>query len=98
MVARLKVRYLLYHAVLRENKKTTKCSVVFDASAYDERDVSLDECKYTLSGSALQPNLVSDLFDSEHVMSQLWLMLRRCSSRSKLTKETRKLQDIYGGI
>ena len=98
MVTRLKVRYLLYHAVLRENKKTTKCTVVFDASAYDEHDVSLDECKYTLSGSALQPNLVSDLFDSEHVRSQLWLMLRRCSSRSKLTKETRKLQDIYGGI
>ena len=35
MVTRLKVRYLLHHAVFRENKKTTKCSVVFDASAYD---------------------------------------------------------------
>ena len=36
-------------------------------------------------------------FDSEHVGSQLWLMMRRCSSRSKLTKKTRTLYDIYGG-
>ena len=50
IVARLKLRYLLHHAVFRENKKTTKCSVVFDASAYDEHEVS-----------ALQPNLVSVL-------------------------------------
>lgn len=46
MVTRLKVRYLLHHAVLWEDKKTTKCSVVFDASAYDEHEVSLDECKF----------------------------------------------------
>ena len=49
-MTRLKLRYLLHHAVFRENKKTTKCSVVFDASAYDEHEVS-----------ALQPNLVSVL-------------------------------------
>lgn len=30
-----KVRYLPHHAVFREDKKTTKCRVVFYASAYD---------------------------------------------------------------
>ena len=30
-----KVRYLPHHAVFREDKKTTKCRVVFHASAYD---------------------------------------------------------------
>ena len=30
-----KVRYLAHHAVFREDKKTTKCRVVFDASVPD---------------------------------------------------------------
>ena len=50
-----KVRYLSFHAVFREDKKTTKCRV--DASAYDEHEVTLNDC--ILSGPALQPNLVS---------------------------------------
>ena len=54
-----KVRYLPHHAVFREDKKTTKCRVVFDASAYDEHEVSLNDC--ILPGPALQPNLVSVL-------------------------------------
>ena len=54
-----KVRYLPHHAVFREDKKTTKCRVVFDASAYDEHEVSLNDC--ILSGPTLQPNLVSVL-------------------------------------
>ena len=33
-----KVRYLPCHAVSREDKKTTKCRVVFGASAYDEHE------------------------------------------------------------
>ena len=52
-----KARYLPYLAVFREDKKTTKCLVVFDASASDEHEVSLNDC--ILSGPALQPNLVS---------------------------------------
>ncbi|XP_068750875.1 uncharacterized protein [Montipora capricornis] len=54
-----KIRYLPHHAVFREDKKTTKCRVVFDASASDEHEVSLNDC--ILSGPALQPNLVSVL-------------------------------------
>ena len=54
-----KVRYLPHHAVFREDKKTTKCRVVFDASAYNEHEVSLNNC--ILSGPAFQPNLVSVL-------------------------------------
>ena len=50
-----KVRYLSFHAIFREDKKTTKCRV--DASAYDEHEVILNDC--ILSGPALQPNLVS---------------------------------------
>lgn len=37
-------------------------------------------------------------FDSEHVGLHLWLMLKRCSSRSRLTNETRTLYVIFGGI
>ena len=37
------------------DKKTTKCRV--DASAYDEHEVTLNDC--ILLGPALQPNLVS---------------------------------------
>ena len=38
------VRYLTHHTVFREDKKTTKCRVVFYASAYDEHEVSLNDC------------------------------------------------------
>ena len=54
-----RVRFLPHHAVFREDKKSTKCRVVFDASACDEHDVSLNDC--ILTGPALQPNLVSVL-------------------------------------
>ena len=54
-----KVRYLPHHAVFREDKKTTKCRVVFDASAREQQDASLNDC--ILSRLALQPNLVSVL-------------------------------------
>ena len=53
------VRYLPHHAVFRENKPTTKCRVVFDASAREEDGVSLNDC--VLPGPALQPNLVAVL-------------------------------------
>jgi len=54
-----KVRYLPHHAVFREDKRTTKCRVVFDASAREDQDASLNDC--ILSGPAFQPNLVSVL-------------------------------------
>ena len=50
---------LPHHAVFREDKRTTKCCVVFDALAYDEHELSLNDC--ILSGPSLQPNLVSVL-------------------------------------
>jgi hypothetical protein len=40
------VRYLPHHAVFRDDKTTTKCRVVFDASAREEDSVSLNDCVY----------------------------------------------------
>lgn len=91
-----KVSYLPHHEVSQEDKKTTKFRVVFDALAYDEHEVSLNDC--ILSGPGFNLILYQSYFDSEHVGSHLWLTLRRCSSRSKLTKETTTLYDIYEGI
>ena len=53
------VRYLPHHAVFRPDKTTTKCRIVFDASAREEGSVSLNDC--VLAGPALQPNLASVL-------------------------------------
>ena len=57
------VTYLLHHAVSREDKKTTKCGVVFDALAYDEHEVSLNDC--ILSGPGFNLILYQSYFDSE---------------------------------
>ncbi|XP_031560795.1 uncharacterized protein LOC116296835, partial [Actinia tenebrosa] len=53
------VRYLPHHAVFCNDKTTTKCRIVFDASAKDEQGVPLNDC--ILPGPALQPNLASVL-------------------------------------
>ena len=53
------VRYLPHHAVFRPGKTTTKCRIVFDASAREEGGVSLNDC--VLAGRALHPNLPSVL-------------------------------------
>jgi hypothetical protein len=53
------VRYLPHRAVIRDDKITTKCRIVFDASAREEDSVSLNDC--VLPGPALLPNLVSVL-------------------------------------
>ena len=55
----METRYLPHHAVFRNDKKTTKCRIVFDASATDNQGVSLNDC--VIPGPALQPNLVSVL-------------------------------------
>lgn len=48
------VFYLPHHAVIREDKQTTKTRVVFDASARDSNGVSLNSCLEV--GPALQPD------------------------------------------
>ena len=53
------VRYLPHHAVFRDDKTTTTCRIVFDASAQEGDGVSLNDC--VLPGPALQPNLASVL-------------------------------------
>ena len=53
------VRYLPHHAVFRADRQTTKCRIVFDASAREQDSVSLNDC--VLPGPALQPNLGSVL-------------------------------------
>ena len=61
------VFYLPHHAVIREDKQTTKTRVVFDASAKDSKGVSLNSCLEP--GPALQPDLVGILlrFRKNHV-------------------------------
>ena len=53
------VFYLPHHAVIREDKQTTKTRVVFDASARDVNGVSLNSCLE--AGPALHPDLVGIL-------------------------------------
>ena len=53
------VRYLPHHAVFRADRQTTKCRIVFDASAREQDSVSLNDC--VLPGPAFQPNLASVL-------------------------------------
>ncbi|XP_068684143.1 uncharacterized protein [Montipora foliosa] len=53
------VRYLPHHAVFRDDKRTTKCRIVFDASAREGGEASLMDC--ILPGPPLQPNLASVL-------------------------------------
>ena len=61
------VFYLPHHAVIREDKQTTKTRVVFDASAKDSNGVSLNSCLEP--GPALQPDLVGIIlrFRKNHV-------------------------------
>ncbi|XP_045458533.1 uncharacterized protein LOC123668885 [Melitaea cinxia] len=47
--------YLPHHAVVRDDKDTTKLRVVFDASAKGKNEVSLNDC--LLIGPSLQPDL-----------------------------------------
>ncbi|XP_044027348.1 uncharacterized protein LOC122864200 isoform X1 [Siniperca chuatsi] len=51
--------YMPHHAVVREDKATTKLRVVFDASSHEEGCSSLNDCLY--SGPNLNPNLLDVL-------------------------------------
>lgn len=51
--------YMPHHAVLREDKVTTKLRVVFDASSHDTGFPSLNDC--LLTGPNLNPDLLSIL-------------------------------------
>jgi len=53
------VRYLPHHAVFQDDKRTTKRRIVFDASARERGDISLNDC--ILPGPSFQPNLASVL-------------------------------------
>ena len=53
------VFYLPHHAIVREDKQTTKTRIVFHASAKDSNGVSLNSCLEP--GPALQPDLVGIL-------------------------------------
>lgn len=51
--------YLPYHAVIRDDKATTKLRVVFDASAHEDGCPSLNDC--LLTGPNLNPDLLTIL-------------------------------------
>ena len=52
--------YLPHHAVFRDDKKTTRCRIVFDASMRED-GVFLNDC--VLPRTDLQPNLASLLIN-----------------------------------
>lgn len=51
--------YLPHHAVIREDKVTTKLRVVFDASFYEEGNPSVNYC--VITGPNLNPDLMNVL-------------------------------------
>lgn len=53
------VFYLPHHAIIRDDKQTTKTRIVFDVSAKDSNGVSLKSCLEP--DPALQPHLVGIL-------------------------------------
>ena len=53
--------YLPHHAVFRDDKKTTKCRIVFDASMRGDDGVFFND--WVLPRTDLQPNLASLLIN-----------------------------------
>lgn len=51
--------YLPHHAIIKEERATTKVRVGFDASSHDKDGMSLNKCLYT--GPNLNPELLSVL-------------------------------------
>ncbi|MEO0404760.1 MAG: hypothetical protein AAF193_07815, partial [Bacteroidota bacterium] len=80
-----KIYYLPHHPVFREDKTTTKCRVVFDASARNRQGISLNDC--LLSGPALHPNLVSILLRFRMHRIAMMADIRKMFLQVKLTPE-----------
>ena len=58
------------NAVSCADRQTTKCRIIFDASAHEQDSVSLNNC--VLPGPALQPNLASHFdFNTDKVCNSL---------------------------
>jgi hypothetical protein len=70
------LRYLPHHAVIKEDRSTTKTRIVFDASAQDEDGVSLNDC--LMPGPALQSDIVE-------------LLLRFRSNRVAMIADIKKM-------
>ena len=85
-----KVRYLLHHAVYREDKASTKTRIVFDGSCHDGNEVSLNNC--VLPGPALQPNLVSVLLRFRSHPIAIMADVQKMFLQIKLAKED---QDVH---
>lgn len=47
--------YMLHHAVVKEDKATTKFREVFDVSSHDDNSPSLNECLTLHTGPILNP-------------------------------------------
>ncbi|XP_058798334.1 uncharacterized protein LOC131668296 [Phymastichus coffea] len=74
--------YLPHHAVLKESSDTTKCRVVFDASAKSSTGISLNDV--LLTGPTIQETLLNQIFhfrtypfvltaDIEKMYKQVWV-------------------------
>ena len=85
-----RVRYFPHHAVFRENKSSTKTRIVFDASAHDTDEASLNDC--VLPGPALQPNLVSVLLRFRSHLFAIMADIKKTLLQIKLASEG---QDVY---
>ena len=73
-----KVHYLLHHAVIRQDRETTKLRVVYDASAKCQGAPSLNNCLY--SGSNFEQHIWTFYKGSALIRSQSQWMLRRLFS------------------
>lgn len=82
-------RYLPHHAVVKEDRVTTKTRIVFDASAIDEDGLSLNDC--VLQGPALQPDLVSVLLQFRTNRVAMLADIKKMFLHVKLTEEDKDL-------
>ena len=79
--------YLPHHAVIREDKQTTKTRAVFGASARDSNGVSLNSCLE--AGPVLQPDLVGILLHFRKSHMGIMIDIEKVFLQVRLKEEDR---------
>ena len=80
-----RVRHLPHHAIFREDKSITKARIVFDTSAHDTDEASLND--RVLPGPAFQPNLVSVLLRFRSDPIAIMAVVKKIFLQIKLASE-----------
>lgn len=86
--------YLPHHAVLREDKVTTKLRVVFDASSHEDGSPSLNDC--LLTGPNLNPDLMSVLIKFRLHEVAYMADIKKAFLQTSLSERDRMLYDFCG--